>query len=66
MLTPAYIAATIQGHARRLGIEKLIATKDEDTHVFHNLGEGKIWMTDLPVINPWPQIFSAPVTGLST
>jgi hypothetical protein len=26
----------------------------------------KIRMTDLPVLNPWSRIFSAPVTGLST
>jgi hypothetical protein len=31
----------IQGHARRLGIEKLIASKDKDSHLIHNLGEGK-------------------------
>jgi hypothetical protein len=35
-----HIAATIQGHARRLGIETLLATKDKDTHLVHNLGEG--------------------------
>jgi hypothetical protein len=39
-LTPAHIAATSQGNACRLGIEKLLATKDKDTHLFHNLSEG--------------------------
>jgi hypothetical protein len=39
-LTPAHLAAAIQGHARRLGIEKLLATKDKDTPLVHNLGEG--------------------------
>jgi hypothetical protein len=38
-LTPAHIAATIQGHARPLGIEKHLATKDKDTHLVHNLGD---------------------------
>jgi hypothetical protein len=37
-LTPAHIAATIQSHARRLGIE--FATKDKVSHQVHNLGEG--------------------------
>jgi hypothetical protein len=39
-LTPAHLAATIQGHARRLGIDKLIAAKDKDTHLVRNLSEG--------------------------
>jgi hypothetical protein len=37
-LTPAHIAANMQGHASRIGIEKLLATKDKDTHQVHNLG----------------------------
>jgi hypothetical protein len=40
-LTPKHLAATIQGHARRLGIEKLIGSKDKDTHLVRNLGEGE-------------------------
>jgi hypothetical protein len=39
-LTAAYIAANIQSYARRLGIEKILASKDKDSHLVHNLGEG--------------------------
>jgi hypothetical protein len=37
------------------------------TTVTHrNFVVSKIRMTDLPVLNPWSRIFSAPLTGLST
>jgi hypothetical protein len=37
--SPAHIAAAIQGHAHRLGINKVIASNDKDTHMISNLGE---------------------------
>jgi hypothetical protein len=47
MVTTAHIAATIQGHARRLCIEKLFATEDKDTHLVYNL----VQMNILPLLS---------------
>jgi hypothetical protein len=45
-LAPKQVADTIHGHARRLSIEKLIASTEMDSHLIHSLGEGKDTDTD--------------------